>query len=92
MTGVAITHALGKLFKQLFLCLAQIYRGFNHRSAHQVANTATAHGLNTLTAQPEQLTGLRLSRNFEFDTTIQCGHIKFAAQRCIGKRNRNFAV
>ena len=74
-------------------CFLLRLTGVSTTARHNKSPTAaTAHRLDPLAAQPEQLAGLGLRGNLELDPAIQRGHFQLAAQRRVHKGNGHLAV
>src|SRR3979490_59893 len=70
-----------ELFHQLALTTAQMHRGFDGNTAHQIARTAATNRRNTLATQTELLARLSTFRNSQFHPTIKSRHFQLATQR-----------
>src|SRR5450830_1795122 len=80
-----------EFFQQFTLATAQVHRGLDGHTAHQVTRTTTAHRGNALAAQTELLAGLGTFRNLQLDATVQGRHFQLAAQGCVDEADRHFA-
>src|SRR3990172_1911992 len=72
----------GQLRKQLVLALGEVGGNLDDRAGVQVAALlGAAQSGHPLSAQAEDLAGLRLRRDGEDDLAAQCGYVRFTAQQ-----------
>src|SRR5690606_38976092 len=81
-----------ELLQQLALLGGQVDRRLHHRLAVQVARRTAAHRLDALVAQPEQLAGLGLGRDPQFDLAVERRHPDHVAERRLRDPDRHLAV
>src|SRR5450830_980352 len=90
--GTALGGGFFKVTQQFFLLFRQFHRRFDRHVAEQVARVTRTHALDALAFQAESLARLGAFRNRERHLAVQGRHFDFAAQGCLGERNRHFAM